>query len=184
MATSTSAKPCTNCGKDAQKHCAACVGGVDATGVVVENELYCSQTCQQSAWKDHKYTCKQLVARKQLHRAGQLVQDAFLAYREKTFDLRVTRVEKNGNEMHLFEGVYGDKEPQVPFLADLVDNDEDKKMMLTWFTCSEAVGHMSKLAKDLLQGMTYLNPINGYICRIMLLTLCRCHQRNRLVTTS
>lgn len=157
METPASAKICTNCGKEAKKHCAGCVGGIDANGVVVQKERYCSETCQLSAWKNHRYICKQLATRKQLYRAGQIVQDAFLAYREKTFDLRITRVEKKENEIHLYEGAYGDKEPLVPFPADLVDNAEDKKMVLTWSTCSEAVGRMSKLLKDLLRGITYLN---------------------------
>ena len=56
--------------------------------------------------------------------------------------------------MGRFEGAYGDKKPLVAFSADLVGTAEDEKMIITWFTCSEAVGRMSKLVKDLPRDVT------------------------------
>lgn len=64
--------------------------------MIVEKTMYSSDACQQFAWKRHTVACKKFKTRKQLYRAGKLVQDAFLAYRENAFDLNIVKVEKRG----------------------------------------------------------------------------------------
>ena len=153
MAPPVSVKPCAKCGKEAMQHCEACAGGIDALGMIVEKKMYCSDACQQSAWKNHKQSCKKFSARKQIYRAGELVQDAFLGYREKAFDLKIIKVEKKGEDLYVYEGPYGLAELLLPFPIDKIDNDEDKKMLLAWYSCSDVVGYMHKLVKDLLHGI-------------------------------
>jgi hypothetical protein len=116
--------------------------------------MYCLAACQKLDWKAHKTACKQLKVRKQLYRAGELVRDAFLAYREQAFDLNVVKVEKKASDLYIHEGeVNGGL---VPFPSKLVPDAEDKKMLLTWNSCSDALAYMHKIINDLIGGTSIL----------------------------
>jgi hypothetical protein len=131
MSSPTSIKPCAKCGKEATKHYTACDGGIDGLGNSVEKKRYCSDACQQSGWKNHKVSCKRFSARKQLYRAGKLVQDAFLAYRVRAFDLNIHRVERRGEILYVYEGQYDLEDVLLPFPINMLESEEDKKMLLT-----------------------------------------------------
>jgi len=83
--------------------------------------------------------------RKEFYRAGAVLQELFYMYREKIFDLLISKVEKQGTEMFLYEGKYEAEETSInhlifAFPSELMENLDDKRAILTHWTCSDALG--------------------------------------------
>ncbi len=57
------------------------------------------------------------VARIRLHRAGDIMQRIFYAYREQAFEKLIIKIEKENDTMYLIEGQYGEREVLVSFLT-------------------------------------------------------------------
>ena len=78
---------------------------------------------------------------------------AFYAYREKTFDILIERVEKNGTDLVIHEALY-DKTIDLyfQFPHHLLPDERDKQAVLTFLTCGDAVGYMHEMLKVMLNG--------------------------------
>lgn len=95
---------------------------------MIDNEqpvktVYCNSACQKTDWALHKKRCKRLSARKQLYRAGDLVQRIFYVYWEQAYEKLIIKVEKDRDKLYLYEGQYGSK-VLVPFPHHLFASEE------------------------------------------------------------
>ncbi len=113
--------------------------------------FYCNSACQTADWTHHKQACKLLFARKLLYRVGDIVQRIFYVYREHTFNINITEVDKNEDTMYLYEGKYG-REILSPFPYHLFQSEEDKHAALTYCNCAVAVAFMLKIIEGFLKG--------------------------------
>jgi hypothetical protein len=58
------------------------------------DNCYRSTDCQTAPWRNgHKEACKSIQARREFHRAGDILQERFYEYRERVFDRRIIKVE-------------------------------------------------------------------------------------------
>lgn len=99
----------------------------------------------------HKSICKASQERQILYRAGESAQLAFYTYREVVFDKKITRVESDGKNMILHEGYY-DTDLLIPFPTELFPCLADKQAILSFLSCSDAVGYMHEIIKAMLTG--------------------------------
>lgn len=113
--------------------------------------FYCNSACQTADWTHHKQACKLLFARKRLYRAGDIVQRIFYVYREHTFNINITEVDKSEDTMYLYEGKYG-RDILSPFPYHLFHSEEDKRAALTYCNCAVAVAFMLKIIEGFLKG--------------------------------
>lgn len=153
VACSSPQSQCAKCQKSASTRCQGCLGGIDKDEQRIDT-YYCGVECQKAHWPIHKSLCKHRKARKQLYRAGQLARDAFYAYRERTFDLLVKKVEKRGNKIHVWEGWYAPGQGFAKFPVAMVPDQADKKALLTHLACSDANAYMYNLIRESLEGQS------------------------------
>lgn len=140
---------CAQCFKPATQTCKGCAQDIgDGTTL---NTHYCNTACQKAHWKDHKVACNKLAIRKQLYRAGGIIQEVFYGYREAVFDKLIDKVEREGSNLHCYEGQYGWR-ILVPFRADLFPNHRDKQAMLTYKACNDAFAFLQTMIKAFFKG--------------------------------
>lgn len=142
---------CSTCGQPAETRCTGCIEGLDEQGKPTA-VVYCSKTCQKVAWPTHKPDCKISNHRKQLYRAGSLVQKAFHEFRQAAFDVPVLKVEKVQGKLHARIAMSVPGRILFNFPADQFIKEEDKNAMLCWRTCDDAVGRMWPLVSMTLSG--------------------------------
>ncbi|KAL3419625.1 set domain-containing protein 5 [Phlyctema vagabunda] len=147
---------CASCKKPAGLICSGCK---DIPGPAYDKTCYCSIDCQKAHWHTHKRPCKGLRNRKALYRAGKILQEMFYMYRELLFDKSITKVTKEGDTIHVYEGQYpvdikSDMEAIFPFPSDVFTNDLDKKAILTHLACFDAVAWMHEPIKHMLSSFT------------------------------
>ena len=112
---------------------------------------YCGAGCQKQDWETHKRECKSSNVRKIIYRTGQTCQELFFILREILFDKAITKIEKRGEDLVLYEGNYiGRLFVDPP--QDLVDNPKDWKAILSFAACSDAVHFLGTIVKDILEG--------------------------------
>jgi hypothetical protein len=93
---------CVTCSQPATTHCAGCAD-TDSNGTLTLT-LYCSRSCQSKDWSSHKKACQAAQGRKKLFRAAELIQETFYAVRAESFDLNITKVERDQDgKLHIFE---------------------------------------------------------------------------------
>ena len=133
------------CGKPSTRVCGNCF---DAPGSTLRMN-YCSAECQENHRPTHDQLCDSLLSRKILFNAGSLLQDIFYIYREKTFEKCFQRIESRGGKLHIWlkssalgGGIY---DQIVPFPLNLVQNENDKKAILTLYSCEDASAWMTDL---------------------------------------
>lgn len=143
---------CAHCFGSATQACKGCINSPVVDGHSPVATFYCNSTCQKANWLHHKKVCKSLSSRKQLYRAGDLIQHTFYAYREQAFEKFITKVEKEGNTLYLYEGQYGEGQVLAPFPGHLFACEDDKNAALTYLACTDAVSFMLDLVKSSLKG--------------------------------
>lgn len=79
------------------------------------------------------------------------MQRIFYVYREHTFNINITKVDKSEDTMYLYEGEYG-RDILIPFPYHLFQSEEDKHAALTYCKCSVAVAFMHKIIEGFLKG--------------------------------
>lgn len=142
---------CARCRQSATHNCSGCRNAPDAEGGLVYTTWYCSPECQQKDWRFHKYACKEAQARGSLYRVGGIIQLAFYAYLEKSFDVAITKVEKEKADLLLHQGP-NDQNSKSPFPNELFQDEGDKLAALTVMTCGNAVGFARVLLETMLPG--------------------------------
>jgi hypothetical protein len=88
---------CTYCGKTTSIHCKACTD-VDVNDGDRKVTYYCNSVCQKNDWASHSAACQsaqiEKVATKKLFRAGEILQEVFMATRANTFDITIAELRK------------------------------------------------------------------------------------------
>lgn len=76
---------------------------------------------------------------------------AFYMYREIFFDKVFSKVVKRDNDLALYEGEYHGQ-IFVPLPHEQVPDDKDRKSILSWVACSDAMGIAGTLLTAMLKG--------------------------------
>ena len=144
---------CAVCGDDASQWCSGCPEGRDNQGNM-STIHYCSKKCQAADWPKHKTQCKLRHARKILFRGADLMQQAFYAFREEAFDLKVTAVKREGDFIILEEAYVYDipGSPLYRFPSHMVQDEADKRSILVFNACSDALVYPMGLFDKVLEG--------------------------------
>jgi hypothetical protein len=104
--------------------------------------------------------------RKLLFRAGSILQDVFYGYREVVFDKRILPGRNKDGKKYFYKD-FDDDMPHmatidnvlVPFPTTHVSNTQEKRVILTFQSCDDALSWMHDLVKYFLQSQSYLNSI-------------------------
>lgn len=143
---------CAECDKPASFRCSRCQEDLDTQGEPSPT-FYCGKTWQESNWKIHKTVCKHANYRKQLYRAGTLVQNAFHSTHQESFDSKVAKIVKQSERPQASHGKSDNEESfLVCFTETMFENEQQKRLLLSWYSCNEAVARMSKLVTAALEG--------------------------------
>jgi hypothetical protein len=154
----TSSMTCTVCAKPATTHCAGCATE-EVTKLLGHHTptFYCGTTCQQSDWNSHKKLCKLKQAQTKLFRAGEILQEVFLATREEALETRIIKVERRQDDrLHVFAAAINAVSECRPlrFSTPLPNGGpEVKHAVLSLGGGADALsGMMYQLAKELVAG--------------------------------
>ena len=145
---------CAKCKKPATKRCLRCIEGVDIDGELAPT-YYCSKECQTADWTKHKVECRSANDRKQLFRAGVLLEEIYLTYLHVAFALRISDIVMEGESIHIYsppEDSFKYEGPFVPFPEHLVTDDVVKNAVLTFQTCNASLAFMHELIKRTFDG--------------------------------
>lgn len=102
MATSNPQIPCDHCGRPVPLPvliCCNCGEGVNKLGHP-DTTAYCSNNCRLLNREAHQKGCNDKNVRKQIYRAGELLQEAFHGWRYQVFDLHVVAIQRKQNGIH------------------------------------------------------------------------------------
>ena len=123
---------CTVCNKPASNVCAGCADVRDASGNYLSPTRYCGSDCQKADWPSHKQPCQAAQPSIKLFRAGQLLQESFLATRAEAVDLCVSSVERaQDGTIHFFDKP---AEMVLPMSPTLTKDVPMKNAVLSWGT--------------------------------------------------
>lgn len=144
---------CANCGITTTKRCADCSDRINSTDMPSPT-YYCGDGCQKADRQQHEGHCKTNInLRTLLERGGELLQEAFYAFREAGFDLEITGVTKDGDKLIVQEPKHDPTTgPLFRFPSHLVSTDADKKAVLTIFACGDALAYTHQLSKNIFKG--------------------------------
>ena len=149
---------CAHCHQLTTKYCSGCN---DAPSYISDHPpkrtFFCSSECQTMGWKDHKVLCNRLSLRKKLQRIAWMIDTAWHTYREKAFDVSITNVQVEGNMLVIYEDGYTDwfikyRSYCWPFPTSVAVNDQDKRAVLDFMCCGDAIAYMQELIVCLLKG--------------------------------
>ncbi|KAH8799936.1 hypothetical protein F5882DRAFT_506421 [Hyaloscypha sp. PMI_1271] len=118
---------------------------------------YCSRDCQSVDWPLHKRSCQMLRTRKDLYRAGSILQQIFYLCHEKLFDIPIHRIEYDNNRMLLHPLPAKDFGPALEdklfrFPSEQCKTEEDQKALLSYLACSDLTLSLQHIAEYLLGG--------------------------------
>ena len=153
--SSAAAESCAHCEKTTRQYCTLCSEGADIDGNLLQT-FYCSKECLHADRENHKGMCKQVRARCRLYRGGELLQEAFYTYREMASDIPIHDVKIAKGKLHIYERVYDAavkaEGPLYAFPNNLVPDQRNKKALLTFLACTDALKHMFTLTAKVLKG--------------------------------
>ncbi|KAF2134014.1 hypothetical protein P153DRAFT_392636 [Dothidotthia symphoricarpi CBS 119687] len=134
---------CSFCGKPAQMKCNGC-----------KTHMYCQKECQVRDWPNHKVICKAQRLEQAIERMANITHQAYLTFRENTWDTPIEKIEDKEDELVIFDG---DQKLNLrnftPFPDKLVKNDRTKMAMLCMLICNEPLAFMHSLITKLLRGV-------------------------------
>jgi hypothetical protein len=118
---------CVVCDKSASNKCGRC-----------KTSIYCGKQCQASDWEEHKSACKDVLIGKTLERAASILHQAFLNFRENTWDTPVAKIEVKADALVIYDGPQPTKPRYfVDFPHKLVKDTETKMAVLCALACNE-----------------------------------------------
>ncbi|KAF1846045.1 uncharacterized protein K460DRAFT_386407 [Cucurbitaria berberidis CBS 394.84] len=133
---------CSTCGDPATNKCGAC-----------KTAYYCTKDCQNKDWSKHKVHCKDPFE-KPLALAADLIQAAWLNFRENTWDTPIERVEVKEDELITYDGDQWAKSGQfVKFPNDLMPNDSVKAGVLCNMMCNEPLAYLYNFISILISAL-------------------------------
>jgi hypothetical protein len=147
---------CANCGGESKHRCAGCEEGVDRHGKHSPS-FYCGKKCQQDHWYiSHKANCKAANDRKQLYRAGVILQPVFETWRRLGWVENVQEVKWTGQDGRgkLLVRVGDPEANQVyhAFPEEVLPDQRAKQALLAHKAGLSAVKIMSSMLGELLEG--------------------------------
>ena len=151
---------CAHCCKVATQICKGCAGAPDIGDGMSLKTFYCNTTCQKAHWSKHRPTCNRLSVRKKLYRAGGILQEIFYAYREITFDKMFRKIERQGKDLYMYEVEY-DWQIPVPFPSALISSENERRAVLAYRSCDDALAYMYEIIKVLLKGEQRFSVTSG-----------------------
>ncbi|KAF2177628.1 hypothetical protein K469DRAFT_507433, partial [Zopfia rhizophila CBS 207.26] len=136
---------CSHCGRDASLKCGRC-----------KVHVYCNKECQKEDWKTHKAICNEIRLEKVIERAADTLQKIYFAFREKTFDNCIRKVEDKGTVLVLHDHSKGTTRSggffqKVP--NHLFKNEVDRKAALTVMNCNEPWAYLRDIFTQLTEGL-------------------------------
>lgn len=157
MSTTSGDTKCAACGKNPPRPtliCGDCREGLYLNGRK-DPTPYCNTQCRQLDHTNHQNQCDRANRRKQIYRAGQLLQSTFYHFRDLSFDLKIDRVEEHDRRMVLYDGEYpktrGFNLYSLPHPFTI--GDKYGRAILSFQACTEASTHFYKLSEKLLTGV-------------------------------
>jgi hypothetical protein len=131
---------CAFCASAALEKCGRC-----------KTHYYCSKDCQKSDFLKHKGVCKDIQLEKSLERAAVIIQQAYLKFRENTWDTPVIKIEDTGHALVVYDGMTPSKSTYfVDFPNHLINNEKDKMAVLCTWVCNEPFAQMHSMLRELL----------------------------------
>lgn len=88
---------------DSPANCTTCGGVCNDKRCTVCKTGYCSKKCQMDDWPAHKKICKDLQLETILARTTDIVQRAFLKFRERTWDPDIINVGLEDGEIVMYD---------------------------------------------------------------------------------
>lgn len=133
---------CQNCGSSTTYTCSHC-----------EGTRYCNGSCQDQDKTVHKQICDRELGLA-LERVAQILQGAYLAFRENTFDTPIREVISALDKLTVYDGDQAQNTTYfTAFPNHLVQNSaSDKMALLTAWTCNEPYAFLHSLIVKLLRG--------------------------------
>ncbi|KAK4501679.1 hypothetical protein PRZ48_007488 [Zasmidium cellare] len=147
---------CSVCDKPAPRPvliCTQCGEGVDVNGAPTAT-AYCEVSCRTKDIENHQKACKDANIRKQLYRAGDLLQAIFCKFREASFDQDIKQSTKSDGVLHIEESFPQGDGRLFRFPHLLVEDPEDVAALLTFSACIHSCAYMYELSQMLLQDIT------------------------------
>lgn len=114
---------------------------------------YCGQVCQKNDRPNHKNACKDAQLEKALTRIAEIARQAYLNFRETTWDIPVVRIDQvpDGLEIH-----WADKTKSSShfsnFPAHMATSQNVREAALVAMHCDEPQAHLHGLIKALTEG--------------------------------
>ncbi|KJX93478.1 hypothetical protein TI39_contig4309g00010 [Zymoseptoria brevis] len=153
---------CAACGQSSPRPllvCTDCADGVGDDGTPTPT-VYCDKVCRKANSRDHTKLCSTKNDRKELYRAGEILQAAFYIWRETAFDVKAAQISKATRKprkdyLVLQEGDY-DVKPHGPlYTLPKVEhlNNNEKNAVLTCSACTDAMIYLHSLSEKLLAGI-------------------------------
>ncbi|KAM3417865.1 hypothetical protein BST61_g6085 [Cercospora zeina] len=157
MSTYGSDPKCAACGESPLRPtliCGDCDEGVDINGRK-EVTPYCTTLCRQLDRAEHHKHCARANRRKQVYRAGKLLQRSFYLYRSNTWDFKLARVKKREGILHMYDNKYNAQD-DVFFDSPMerIADPQDQAKMLTYCACTDVWMHFHDLCAKLLHGIS------------------------------
>lgn len=143
---------CTHCATSSTTLCSGCKDAPAYETDTIVNTAYCSRECQAAGWKAHRTVCNARQRRKKLLCIAKTLKAAFLAYRERVFNLDIRKIELKGNVLHLQDNEAGQKNKTGPFKLPEDIPLEHKEAVLAACQSSCASSLLGPFAHHLLSG--------------------------------
>lgn len=140
---------CAFCSKPTTRKCLGC-----------RKQVFCNMGCLKKGWPAHKRICKEAQLEKTLARVAEVVHEAYLTFRENTWDGAIIRVDDQGGALIIHDGNPWDNLQwfrKFPY-AVVPPNRRAKLGVLTAWTCDEPYAFLHALIVKLLQGMYFSCP--------------------------
>ncbi|KAF2208331.1 hypothetical protein CERZMDRAFT_101401 [Cercospora zeae-maydis SCOH1-5] len=151
----TSNVNCSACGCVASRPhltCFECTEGVDVHGNP-DSIQYCTASCRDSAAADHKSDCEKRNVRKQIYRAGELLQSSFYRLKELNFLMKVTKAYQSKGIVYFHQLPLARRTAvfeTAPY--DVASYANDARAIISLSKCEEALVTHFEFSRKLLGG--------------------------------